>query len=220
LAERGKLISTARKLQHYVAQDLPAELAAFVTKGAKTIGFKAFFHTFCSASTTDLRGRMTPVCAHFVGGCCRNVVCRNVVLLSPDQIDLDERVQARLASMEIIFANLKAAQIDIDDETFLARIFELRAGILKVRGSLKQLKSVISDHFSGKMIIAVAAIDMYDDIEDLCESLQGLVDLRLINFIPDESFVFGLLTALAQIAARQHVAWHELDLCAMARHLA
>jgi Mg2+ and Co2+ transporter CorA len=171
----------------------------------------------------------------------------NVVVLSPDQTDLDKKVQSRLASiddktprilratlaligeilsaytdvtdsMEIRLANLEVAQTYLDDETFLDRTIELRADILKVRGSLKHLKSVIRDLSSGKVIIASAsvgdrepfryladdAIDMYDNIEDLRESLQGLVDLRLnvSSFQMNRVMrLLALLTALALIPA-------------------
>jgi Mg2+ and Co2+ transporter CorA len=171
----------------------------------------------------------------------------NVVVLSRGQTDLEEKVQLRLASIdpntpkivratlaliseiisaythvtesiEVTLANLEIAQSRLDDETFLARTFTLRADILKARASLKHLKSVIRDLFSGKIIIASAtpsnrepfrfladdACDLYDNVEDIRESLQGLVDLRLnvASFQMNRVMrLLALLTALALIPA-------------------
>lgn len=171
----------------------------------------------------------------------------NVVVLSRDQTDLDEKVKKRLASidantprivratlalvgeilsayadvtdsMEIALVSLEVTQASLSDEAFLARTFELREDILKVRGSLKHLKNVNRDLSSGKLIIAAAeasdrepfrylqddAGDLYDNIEDLRESLQGLVDLRLnvSSFQMNRVMrLLALLTALALIPA-------------------
>ena len=171
----------------------------------------------------------------------------NVVVLSRDHTDLDEKVQLRLASIdtktpkmvratlalvseimsaytqvaesiEVTLTNLELAQSRLGDEAFLARTFSLRADILKARASLKHLKSVIRDLFSGKVIIAGAspgdrepfrfladdANDLYDDIDDLRESLQGLVDLRLnvSSFQMNRVMrLLALLTALALLPA-------------------
>lgn len=171
----------------------------------------------------------------------------NVVVLSREQSDLDQKIELRLASIdpstpkivratlalvsEIMFAythiaenlelsltNLETAQHTLGDEAFLTRTFELRADILSARGSLKHLKHVIRDLFSGKLIIASAnqsdrdafrylvddANDLYDNIEDLRESLQGLVDLRLnvSSFQMNRVMrLLALLTALALIPA-------------------
>lgn len=171
----------------------------------------------------------------------------NIVVLSREQTDLDEKIQLRLAnidtnipkivratlalvseillaynhvaaSIEITLTNLELAQSRLGDETFLARTFALRADILNARASLKHLKSLIRDLSSGKVIIASAspsdrepfryladdANDLYDNIEDLRESLQGLVDLRLnvSSFQMNRVMrLLALLTALALIPA-------------------
>ena len=171
----------------------------------------------------------------------------NVVVLSRDHTDLDEKVQIRLASIdtttpkmvratlalvseimsaytqvsqsiEVTLTDLEMAQSKLSDEVFLARTFSLRADILKARASLKHLKSVIRDLFSGKVIIAGAspsdrepfrfladdASDLYDDIDELRESLQGLVDLRLnvSSFQMNRVMrLLALLTALALLPA-------------------
>jgi Mg2+ and Co2+ transporter CorA len=171
----------------------------------------------------------------------------NVVVLSRAHTDLHEKIQIRLASIdakapkivratlalvseimvayndvidniEVTLANLEKAQSRLGDEVFLARTFELRADILNARGSLKHLKSVIRDIYSGKVNIATAseedrapfryltddANDLYDNIEDLRESLQGLVDLRLnvSSFQMNRVMrLLALLTALALIPA-------------------
>lgn len=171
----------------------------------------------------------------------------NVVVLSRDHTDLDEKVQLRLASIdantpkivratlalvseimsaytqvaksiELTLTNLEMAQSRLGDEAFLARTFTLRADILKARASLKHLKSLIRDLYSGKVIIASSspsdrelfryladdANDMYDNIDDLRESLQGLVDLRLnvSSFQMNRVMrLLALLTALALIPA-------------------
>jgi Mg2+ and Co2+ transporter CorA len=104
------------------------------------------------------------------------------------------------------------------DEAFLAHTFLLRADILNARGSIKHLKSVIRDLSSGKIIIASAshsdrelfryladdANDLYDNIDDLRESLQSLVELRLnvSSFQMNRVMrLLALLTALALIPA-------------------
>jgi Mg2+ and Co2+ transporter CorA len=171
----------------------------------------------------------------------------NVVVLCRDHTDLDEKVELRLAeidvnttpivratlalvgeilrayvdvleSMEIALTNLEIAQSQLGDEAFLKRTFELRADILSVRGSLKYLKSVIRDLSNGKIIITGAdtadrelfsfladdASDLYGDIEDLRDSLQALVDLRLnvSSFQMNRVMrLLALLTALALIPA-------------------
>lgn len=171
----------------------------------------------------------------------------NVVVLSRDKTDLDEKIQSRLSSidantpkivratlalvseimlayshvtesLEVSLANLETAQHRLGDEVFLARTFELRADILNARSSMKHLKSVIRDLHSGKVVITSAsksdrepfryladdANDLYDSIEDLRESLQGLVDLRLnvSSFQMNRVMrLLALLTALALIPA-------------------
>lgn len=171
----------------------------------------------------------------------------NVVVLSRDKTDLDEKIQLRLASidantakivratlalvseimlayshvtesLEVSLANLESAQHRLGDEVFLARTFELRADILNARGSMKHIKSVIRDLYSGKVVITSSsqsdrepfryladdANDLYDSLEDLRESLQGLVDLRLnvSSFQMNRVMrLLALLTALALIPA-------------------
>jgi Mg2+ and Co2+ transporter CorA len=171
----------------------------------------------------------------------------NVVVLSRDHTDLDEKVQLRLASIdaktpkmvratlalvseimtaytlvaesiEVTLTNLDLSQSRLGDEAFLGHTFTLRADIVKARASLKHLKSLIRDLYSGKVIIAGAspsdrepfrfladdANDLYDNIEDLRESLQGLVDLRLnvSSFQMNRVMrLLALLTALALLPA-------------------
>jgi Mg2+ and Co2+ transporter CorA len=171
----------------------------------------------------------------------------NVVVLSREQTDLDEKVQLRLASIdtstpkivratlalvseimsaythvatsiEVTLTQLEITQRQMGDEAFLAHTFLLRADILNARGSLKHLKSVIRDLSSGKIIIASAshsdrelfryladdANDLYDNIDDLRESLQSLVELRLnvSSFQMNRVMrLLALLTALALIPA-------------------
>ncbi|WP_339720068.1 CorA family divalent cation transporter [uncultured Paraglaciecola sp.] len=171
----------------------------------------------------------------------------NVVVLSRDHTDLEKKVQLRLASIdantpkmvratlalvseimsaythvaetiEVSLTELEMVQSKLGDEVFLARTFTLRADILKARASLKHLKSVIRDLFSGKVMIAGSsasdrdpfrfladdANDLYEDIDELRESLQGLVDLRLnvSSFQMNRVMrLLALLTALALLPA-------------------
>ncbi|WP_158969122.1 CorA family divalent cation transporter [Paraglaciecola sp. L3A3] len=171
----------------------------------------------------------------------------NVVVMSREHTDLDEKVQLRLSSIdtntpkivratlalvseimsaytqvtetiEVMLTNLELEQSLLADDAFLARTFTLRADILKTRASMKHLKSVIRDLHSGKINIANAspsarepfrfladdALDLYDNIEDIRESLQGLVDLRLnvASFQMNRVMrLLALLTALALIPA-------------------
>ena len=171
----------------------------------------------------------------------------NVVVLSREETDLQLRVEARLAgldeatprmvratlalvgeimqaytdvmsALEASLQTIEASQSRQDDDGFLAATFELRADILKVRSSLKHLRSAIRDIASGKVTIAGAgrddrerfrfladdANDLYEEIDDLRESLQGLVDLRLnvSSFQMNRVMrLLALLTALALIPA-------------------
>ncbi len=171
----------------------------------------------------------------------------NVVVLSLDQTDLDQKVEQRLAkidvhtsrivratlalvgeilsayadvleNMDVSQTTLEITQTNLSDEAFLVKTFELRADILAARGSLKYLKSVIRDLSTGKIIVAGAtaadrelfsfladdAGDLYEDIEDIRESLQALVDLRLnvSSFQMNRVMrLLALLTALALIPA-------------------
>lgn len=123
-----------------------------------------------------------------------------------------------LESLEMSLNNLEAKQSALSDDAFLATTFELRADILAVRGSLKSLKSVLRDLSSGKIVmpgsgmperapfgfLADDAGDLYGDIDDLRESLQALVDLRLnvSSFQMNRVMrLLALLTALALIPA-------------------
>jgi Mg2+ and Co2+ transporter CorA len=125
-----------------------------------------------------------------------------------------EVMSALETSLQIIEGN----QSRQGDDGFLARTFELRADILKVRNSLKHLRSAIRDIANGKAAIAGAgsddrepfrfladdASDLYEEIDDLRESLQGLVDLRLnvSSFQMNRVMrLLALLTALALIPA-------------------
>jgi len=79
------------------------------------------------------------------------------------------------------------------DAAFLAQTFELRADILRVRSSLKHLRSVARNLSRGQLSVATADVgdwepfraltddagDLYGSIEDVRDSLQALVDLRL-----------------------------------------
>jgi len=171
----------------------------------------------------------------------------NVVVLSRGESDLEHRVEARLATLdeamprmvratlalvgeimqaytdvmsglEFSLQTIEGNQSQQDDDGFLASTFALRADILKVRSSLKHLRSAIRDIANGKVTIAGAgsqerepfrfladdANDLYEEIDDLRESLQGLVDLRLnvSSFQMNRVMrLLALLTALALIPA-------------------
>jgi Mg2+ and Co2+ transporter CorA len=201
--------------------------------------FSTLFVRYPLAMQADGRLRRTPVL--LVG------TADNVVVLSKEQTDLETRVEARLANLqdktprmvrvmlalmgEIVRAytevlgHLEASLLRIEselatlkDETFLTRTFELRADILRVRSSLKHLKSVMRDLSHGNLTIAGAEVsdresfrlladdtdDLYEGIEDLRESLQALVDLRLnvSSFQMNRVMrLLALLTALALIPA-------------------
>lgn len=201
--------------------------------------FSTFFVRYPMPMLPGERLKRTPIL--LVG------TAENVVVLSRDHTDLDEKVQMRLANIdantpkivratlalvseimsaytqvteaiEVALADLEIAQSSLGDEVFLGRTFALRADILKARASLKHLKSVIRDLFSGKVIIAGSspsdrepfrfladdASDLYEDIDELRESLQGLVDLRLnvSSFQMNRVMrLLALLTALALLPA-------------------
>lgn len=171
----------------------------------------------------------------------------NVVVLSRQRSDLEPRVEARLAGLDdstprmiratlalvgeimqayrdvmgVLEASLQAIELNQSrqrDDEFLGKTFELRADILKVRSSLKHLRSAIRDIASGKLTIAGAdsadrapfrfladdASDLYEEIDDLREALQNLVDLRLnvSSFQMNRVMrLLALLTALALIPA-------------------
>ena len=120
--------------------------------------------------------------------------------------------------LELTLGRIEADQPTLGDVAFLSRTFELRADILKVRSSLKHLKNTIRDLCDGKISIAGISStdrelfqyladdtsDLFEDIEDLRESLQSLVDLRLnvSSFQMNRVMrLLALLTALALIPA-------------------
>ncbi len=171
----------------------------------------------------------------------------NVVVLSRDRTDLEQRVGARLASvagdaprmakatvallgevvsaytdvvegLETTLLGIESAQVTLNDEAFLARSFDLRADILRARSALKHLRSVMRDLQQGQAgitlgdsdrsgplrLLAEDVDDLYQGIEDLRESLQALVDLRLnvASFQMNRVMrLLALLTALALIPA-------------------
>ncbi len=171
----------------------------------------------------------------------------NIVVLSGERTDLAQRLQQRLISLdaamprmiratvallgeinraytgvvdqlENTLLQIESEQVQLDDHAFLARTFELRADILRVRSSLKHLRGVMRDLQRGHLALASADSeqralyglladdcgDLYDDIEELRESLQSLVDLRLnvASFQMNRVMrLLALLTALALIPA-------------------
>ncbi len=123
-----------------------------------------------------------------------------------------------IEQLELTLGRIEADQPTLGDVVFLSRTFELRADILKVRSSLKHLINTIRDLREGKIPIAgVSSVDselfryladdtgdLFDAIEDLRESLQSLVDLRLnvSSFQMNRVMrLLALLTALALIPA-------------------
>ncbi len=169
----------------------------------------------------------------------------NVVVLSSEKTDLERLVELRLPGLsadtprmvgamialagvivdaysavaedlEISLLGIEIEQANLGDERFLARSFQLRADILRVRSSLKHLKSVIRELSRGQLsipgldeadreffsLLADDTSDLYENIEDLRESLQALVDLRLnvSSFQMNRVMrLLALLTALALI---------------------
>jgi Mg2+ and Co2+ transporter CorA len=111
------------------------------------------------------------------------------------------------------------AQNRLGDEATLTRTFSIRVDILKAKANLKHLKSLIRDLSISKIIITSSSRsdrelfryladdtnDIYDNIDDLRESLQGLVDLRLnvLSFQMNRVMrLLALLTVLALIPAK------------------
>ena len=171
----------------------------------------------------------------------------NVVVLCRERTDLEHHVEERLQELddntprmvramialvgEIVRAytdvleNLETSllqfeveQSGLSDEKFLTHSFSLRTDIIKVRSSLKNLKSVIVELSHGQLsipgsdeddrrffgLIASDVSDLYEGIEDTRESLQVLVDLRLnvSSFQMNRVMrLLALLTALALIPA-------------------
>tara|TARA_R110000737_G_scaffold92482_1_gene125391 strand:+ start:4298 stop:5671 length:1374 start_codon:yes stop_codon:yes gene_type:complete len=201
--------------------------------------FSTFFVRYPLAIQADGKLRRVPVL--LVG------TANNIVVLSKEKTDLESRVEKRLANLtgktprmikvmaaligEIVQAyndvheSLESSLLRIEaelpilkDEQFLARTFELRADILRVRRSIQHLKSVLRDLSNGNLTIAGSDAgdrelfilltddteDLYEAIEDLRESLQALVDLRLnvSSFQMNRVMrLLALLTALALIPA-------------------
>lgn len=201
--------------------------------------FSTLFIRYPLAMQADGKLRRTPVL--LVG------TANNIVVLSKEKTDLETRVEKRLENLagttpkmikvmvalvgEIIQAynevheSLESSLLSIEtelatlkDEHFLARTFELRADILRVRRSIQHLKSVLRDLSNGNLTIAGSEAgdrelfslltddteDLYEAIEDLRESLQALVDLRLnvSSFQMNRVMrLLALLTALALIPA-------------------
>lgn len=201
--------------------------------------FSTLFVRYPLAIVADGRLRRTPVL--LIG------TADNVVVLCREHTDLERRVEDRLAGLdaamprmvratvaligEIVRAytavlehlessliTLESQQVALKDEAFLAATFHLRADILRVRSSLKHLKSVVRDLSQGNLLLAGSdagdrelfrfladdTADLYDGIEDLRDSLQALVDLRLnvSSFQMNRVMrLLALLTALALIPA-------------------
>lgn len=166
----------------------------------------------------------------------------NVVVLSSEHTDLEQRVATRLKDLdkstprmaraltalfsEIIRANtdvlerfeISLSQIEQDqpalnDKKFLARTFEFRADLLKVRSSLKYLKNTIREIAEGKSVAGIStddrevfrllagdASDLFEAIEDIRDSLQSLVDLRLNVSSFQMNRVMRLLALLTTLA--------------------
>jgi Mg2+ and Co2+ transporter CorA len=125
--------------------------------------------------------------------------------------DVVEQLESSLLALETQQAALK-------DETFLAQTFDLRSDILRIRSSLKHIRNVMRDLARGDLTLGTTeagdrelfrlleedASDLYEGIEDLRESLQALVDLRLnvASFQMNRVMrLLALLTALALIPA-------------------
>lgn len=201
--------------------------------------FVTLFVRYPLAIQSDDRMRRTPVL--LVGA------AENVVVLSRERTDLEARVEDRLASLdehtppmaramvalvgemvraytevvthlESSLLRVELDQSTLNDESFLARTFDLRADILRARSSLKHLRSVVRDLSHGHLSVAGAEVtdrepfrlladdvgDLYESIDDLRESLQALVDLRLnvSSFQMNRVMrLLALLTALALIPA-------------------
>lgn len=125
---------------------------------------------------------------------------------------------AVIEHLESSLITLETQQVALKEEVFLAATFHLRGDILRVRSSPKHLKSVVRDLSQGNVLLAGSAAgdcelfhfladdtaDLYDGIEDLRDSLQALVDLRLnvASFQMNRVMrLLALLTALALIPA-------------------
>lgn len=121
--------------------------------------------------------------------------------------------------LEISLLQIEADQSSLRDEAFLLRTSELRSDILRVRSSLKHLRKVARDLAEGQtslpsttgepdrnafLLLAEDAGDLSEAIEDVRDSLQNLVDVRLnvSSFQMNRVMrLLALLTALALIPA-------------------
>jgi Mg2+ and Co2+ transporter CorA len=130
-------------------------------------------------------------------------------------------VRANTEIVESFESNLlaiEAEQSTLSNEVFLKRTFDLRTDILRVRSSLQHIRTVLRDIARGDLtlgaletedralfrLLAEDTNDLYDAIEDLRDSLQALVDLRLnvSSFQMNQVMrLLALLTALALIPA-------------------
>ncbi len=201
--------------------------------------FSALFVRYPLEMQPDAPLRRTPVL--LVGS------AENVVVLCRDQSDLSDRVEARLRglpkemprlaratvallgeigraysevieALEVKLLLAEAEQATLTDEAFLARTFELRSDILRVRSSLRHLKNEMRDASFGELVPASSTADrlgllgilaqnmedLFESADDLRESLQALVDLRLnvASFQMNRVMrLLALLTALALIPA-------------------
>ncbi len=172
---------------------------------------------------------------------------QNVVVLTREPTDLLERIEARVGELppslpglvratfalvaEILgaytrtveglegaVADLEAGESALRDDHFLARSFELRADIARVRANLKHLKNVVANlnaeriaihgfeagHRELFALLADDAADLYETIDDLRETLGAVVDLRInvSSFQMNRVMrLLALLTALALIPA-------------------
>lgn len=121
-------------------------------------------------------------------------------------------------SFESTLLTLEAEQSTLKNEAFLKRTFDLRTDILRVRSSLQHIRTVLRELARGDLtlgtledkdralfrLLAEDAGDLYEAVEDLRDSLQALVDLRLnvSSFQMNQVMrLLALLTALALIPA-------------------
>lgn len=171
----------------------------------------------------------------------------NVVVLSTESTGIENQIRKRLATLddslprmvkatvallaEVIRAygeveehfeyrlfQLEASQGGLSDKDFLAKTFELRTDILRVRSSIKHIRRTLIDLLEGKLNIGVQAAThgslfkgmaedanaLYDSIDEFRESLQALADLRLnvSSFQMNRVMrLLALLTSLALIPA-------------------
>jgi Mg2+ and Co2+ transporter CorA len=171
----------------------------------------------------------------------------NVVVLSSETTDLEQHIEERLASLgkdmprmikatvallsaivrantqvvehlEVTLFAIETEQIGLNDKAFLARTFDLRTDILRVRSSLQHIRNVLRGLARGDLTLGTLdpdarelfrlleedANDLYESVEDLRDSLQALVDLRLnvSSFQMNQVMrLLALLTALALLPA-------------------